>query len=390
MYPLQCVMIGSSPALSDLATAVAANGVEVEARFADLAALRATWSAPPPGPKLLAFVLGSDDELVWFRQACDSFPGWPALVGVGGDYDPQTLFRVNRAGAAQILPVPWHPDDLAAALDRLAAQFGLSPRPGKVVTVFGVAEGAGAAVLAVNLAWESAEERRVPTALAEPLSRVGQLAQLLDVNPPQTTEDLYATGSPTPAAVRQVLFPVTERLSLLTGPVCKFPAPTLDPARVVGAVEILRRSAGVIVLDLPTQFDDTCLELLSRSDEVVLVGSQRVPSLQALKQVHDALAARPRASVLHLVVNRYDPDREGLDEAHLRKVLEVEQLWTIAADGAAYAAAVNAGRPFRVSCPGSPAHRDVERLAAHLFGPPTTAGGRSGPGFLERWFWRGR
>ena len=369
MYPLKAVLVGTESALLELGNAIASVGVELEARFANLAMIRRGWPDPPPGPKLLVTLLGSEDDLVRFRQIADAFPGWPALVGIVGDYDSETLFRVNRAGASQMVPIPWAPDDLHAALDRIASQYGLAARPGKVISVFGVADESVAAFLAANLAYEAAEVWRMNTILAEPASSIGRLAQLLDLSPPQTCEDLYALGPPSRAAVQTAMAKVNDRLHVLVGPKYKFPAKPPDAPRVLTAVDVLKRTAGALVLALPSTFDDTCFELLARADDAILVATHQIPSLHALAQVRDALTSRPHVASVHMVVNRFDPDRPGLQAAHVREVLKTSELFTIAEDSQAYAAALDAGAPLRKVDSDCRALRDIDRLGEKLFGP---------------------
>lgn len=387
MFPLKAVLVGTDAGVADLGTALAAAGVEIETRFPDAAAIRKTWPDPPPGPRLVVSLLGSEDDLAEFRRACDALPGWPALVGLTGDYDARAVVRVNRAGAAQILPVPWAEDDLHAALERVAAQTGFAARPGKLVVVGGVAEGCGAVTVAVNLAAEAAATWHLPAILGEPAHAVGRLADRLDVTPEQTTEQLFALGTPTRTSLRPALAAlpaVSDRLRLLAGPRFKLPATPPDPARVTATVELLRRSADVTVIDLPYTLDALYFDLLAAADHAVLVAAQQVPDLHALQRVRECLDTRPRGGEVHTVVTHFDPGLDGFDAVRLKHVLRTDDLWTIAADPEC-SAALNAGKPLLQIAPRSRARRDILALAAKLFGPAPDAPPPTGKSGFFRW-----
>jgi Flp pilus assembly CpaE family ATPase len=383
MFPLKAVLVGSDAGVADLGNALTGSGVEIETRFPDAASLRRSWAEPPAGPRMFVSVLGSEDDLLQFRQLCEFLPGWPALVGLSGDYDARAVVRVNRAGAAQIVPVPWTEDDLHQALDRVAAQSGYAARPGKLIVVGGVAEGCGAVTLAVNLAAEAAATWHKPTILAEPAHAVGRLADRLDVAPEQTTEQLFAQGSPTRNALRTALAPVGERLRLLAGPRFKLPAKSPDPARVTTVVDLLRRSADVTVLDLPYTYDELYFDLLASADHAVLVAAQQVPDLHALLRVREALLGRPHVCQDHAVVTRYDSARDGFELPRLKQILQTDEVCTVA-DDANCTVALNAGKPLHETAPRSQSRLDVLALATRLFGPPPEATGQQGSGFF-RW-----
>ena len=269
-----------------------------------------------------------------------------------------------------MLPLPWIPEDLHASLDRLAAQYGLYPRPGKCIAVYGVVDGGGAAHIAANLAYEIAETWHQSTILAEPASSIGVLAELFDLSPAQTTEDLYHTGIPTRDKVRQTAARVTDRLLLLAGPRYKFPADPPAPEHVHAAIEALRRSADVVVIALPSNFDPIIAEILQQADDSVLVATQQIPSLHALREVQEALINRPHGAAIHLVVNCYSADREEFTAERLKALLKVEELWTIAEDPNVYQKAVNDGRPFREVDSDARCVADLVKLGTRILGHP--------------------
>src|SRR4029453_15293226 len=69
-----------------------------------------------------------------------------------------------------------------------------------------------------------------------------------------------------------------------------------------------------------------------------------------------------------LVINRYDPNKEGFNISHLQRLMRTPQLFTIANDYNSVSASLNEGRPLRRQAPASRVVSDVHRLASMLVG----------------------
>ncbi len=384
MFPLKAILVGSEMSVSDLGSALVSAGVEVEGRYPNAAELIRAVTESAETPRLLVTVLGSEDDLAQFRQIGEHFPGWPSLVALTGEYDAQAVVRVNRAGAAQIVPVPWLDEDLHAALERVASHAGLSARPGKLIVVAGVAEGCGAITVAVNIAAEAADTWQRPTILAEPSHPVGRLADRLDVRPELTTEQLLGEGPPNRAKLRSTLISVTDHLRLLAGPRFKLPAIPPDPARVLAVVEMLRRSAEVTVIDLPYTFDPLYFDLLASADHAIFVAAQQVPDLHALQRILEAYLSRTRVGTESIVISRYDSSREGLELARIKNLLNFPEVWTIA-DDPECSVALNVGQPLRLSAPHAKSRSDLLVLVNRLLGPPPESSKPTMGSGLFRW-----
>jgi len=301
----------------------------------------------------------------------DAYPGNPVIGLVEGGAEEGMLYRMNRAGATQLVPVPWPPGDLTAAFDRVARQFGRVPPLARVITVCGVVGGAGATTLVLNLGFELAVRWGMVCILAESATVFGQLGAYLNISAPRSTNDLYhGTATPNPEMVQNALTQIADRVKLLAAPPPTFPVRPSSAERVDAVIEASRQFADVVLLDIPYTFDETCMRILSRSDDILLVSDLSIPGLQTLRVVKDAIAKLRGAGPIRVVVDKF-VKREGLDPAKLCSALGVDHVWTVADDQRAFIAVGDAGVPLHADAQASPSLFDFDTLATSLFGPPT-------------------
>src|SRR5262245_58808998 len=150
-------------------------------------------------------------------------PGQPVIALLPAGADVAALLAAQRAGAAQVVPLPLRGDDFAQALDRVLAQFAPPPRAAAVIAVCGVSGGCGSTTVALNLACElglgAAGAARGGCLLVELTRQMGTLASYLDVQPAVTTPELLADASRlSTQGIRQALTNVAPGLDVLVGP----------------------------------------------------------------------------------------------------------------------------------------------------------------------------
>jgi Flp pilus assembly CpaE family ATPase len=93
----------------------------------------------------------------------------------------------------------------------------------------------------------------------------------------------------------------------------------------------------------------------------VLIGEQKLPSIRALRMVHERLGRA--IGTEYLVINRFDPKNSGFAVDRLRTPLGVSKLYTVARDEVAMNAAIDGGFLLRRVAPRSPALADIATLA---------------------------
>jgi pilus assembly protein CpaE len=360
---------GLQPALKQ---ALRLRAADVSAVCADLPAAQAEALAHPADGHLFIVKLGPDADLTRLAALTSQLPGQPVLALLPAGTDLARVVAVQRAGAAQIVPLPLQTDDFLRAVDCIVGQFAAPVREGRVIAVCGVSGGAGATTLALNLACELVSPGpggHAGCLLVELARQMGTLAAYLNIEPAVSTHELLVDASRLTAnGIRQALTSVVPGLDVLVGPYLDISPAMFSPRHVYQLVELCRRLAATVVLDVPCAFDDLQFETLSLADQVVLVGVQSVSSIRTLKMVRDTLEREEGIRGQRLVINRYEPALSGFSAQRLADLLHVKQVLTVANDYASVMAAVNDGKPLRLVAPHSRALADIRALASTLRG----------------------
>jgi Flp pilus assembly CpaE family ATPase len=295
----------------------------------------------PAGNEPVAIVgcFDSAEDVQAIRQFRRLQPAWPVIAIV-----PQSqLVGAMRAGATQVVAAPVQEADFHEALLAVAEQFALSRRPSQIVTVTGATSGCGATLIAAILAAELAQLDNRHVILAEPTVPRGQLAARLAVKPDCTVVDLLRPADAArtdsykldPTTIRRALVPVGERLELLASEYrSSMPTSLLPPAGVLELVSALRTMADVVVLEVPCTYDDLFFTLLSRAEQVVLVGEQRIPAIRTMQMITEILSQAEGERQVHVLLNRYDPTLLGFTVEKLHELVPADTIQPLPNDPA--------------------------------------------------------
>ena len=203
---------------------------------------------------------------------------------------------------------------------------------------------------------------------------MGTLAAYLNIEPAVTTHELLGDASRlTTHGVRQALTSIGPGLDVLVGPYLDISPAHFSPRHVYQLVELCRRLATTVVLDVPCAFDDLQFETLALADQVVLVGVQSISSIRTLKMVRDTLEREEGIRGQRLVINRYEPGLTSFTSQRLAELLQAPAVRTVANDYPSMIAAVNHGKPLRLAAPHSRVLADIRALADSLQEPPGAA-----------------
>ena len=349
-----------------------ARGSDCAHSFADLASATADAEAHPAESHLFIVHVPPDLDLTRLAALTARFPGQPVLTLLPGGSDIPRVLAAQRAGAAQVVTLPLREADFLQALDCLIVQFAPPPQDAHVLAVCGVSGGAGATTLALNLACEIAQTpgARRSVLLVELARGMGTLATYLDIAPELTTHDLVRDAVHLSAAgVRRAVAHVSPGLGVLVGPYEEITPGAISSRNVFQLIELCRKLASVVILDVPCTLDDLQFETLTLADRVALVGVQSVSSVRTLEKVRDTLEREQGIHDQVLVLNRYEPAVPGFSAERIAQLLGVPTVSTVAND-LSVMAAQNHAKPLLAAAPHSPVIGDVRRLAARLSNAP--------------------
>ena len=366
-HRIVCVGLAAE-VFASLTPLLRARGGEPAASCPDLASAREDAGAYPAESHLFIVHVAPDLDLARLAALPVSFPGQPVLALLPGGTDIPRVLAAQRAGASQVVTLPLREADFLQALDCLIVQFAPPPQAAHVVAVCGVSGGAGATTLALNLASEIAQASgaRRNVLLVELARGMGTLATYLDIAPELTTHDLVRdAGHLSTAGVRRAVAHVSPGLDVLVGPYEEITPGATSSRNVFQLIELCRKLASVVVLDVPCTLDDLQFETLTLADRVALVGVQSVSSIRTLEKVRDTLEREQGIHDQVLVLNRYEPAVPGFSAERIAQLLGVPAVSTVAND-LSVMAAQNHAKPLLAAAPHSPVIADVRRLAARL------------------------
>jgi pilus assembly protein CpaE len=369
------VLVGVDRSLQpSLQSALRGRSTDPFAVCADLDAARSEVLSHPGDSHLFIVQVSTNGDLSRLSMLTSAAPGQPVVALLPPGADLAQVVAAQRAGAAQVVPLPLQADDFQRALDCVAVQFAAPARDAPLIAVCGVTGGCGATTIALNLALELAGGAGVPgrsgCLLVELARQTGSLATYLDVEPPLSTHELLTDASRLTAhGVRQALTAVAPGLDVLVGPYRDINPGAVPARHVYQLLQLCRRLGALVLLDVPAAYDELLFETLALADHVLLVGVQSVSSVRTLKMVRDTLEREEGIQDMRLVINRYEPGIQGFSAERLAELLQAPRVYTVANDYPAVMAAVNHGKPLRDVAPNSPVLADIRALARTLAAP---------------------
>ena len=276
--------------------------------------------------------------------------------------------RLMREGAADVIPAPANEAALAVSLDKILGPVS-QERPrragGQVVAVLKAGGGVGATSLCVQTA-AIAARGGASVCLADLDLQFGAASLYLDMPDAATVSDCMAAGS----NLKDIDFAALlghhrSGINLLAAPRQVTPLEALAPPQTEALLNGLKRSFGLVMLDLPSVWTAWTNRALHSADRIVLVSHLSVPHMHMLdRQIATLHAQGLDDRKLTLVCNALSSDQTALlsiksAERALGRSFDV----VIPEDGRTMNAAINQGVELSTIRRGSKIEKAVEDLA---------------------------
>lgn len=301
--------------------AFAELGVKLEVRVNGIGHVPVTLSNSR-APDMLLFDIEPENPTALeqlSRVVKDAQPS-TTVVATAAGATVDSVRRVMRVGVVDFIPQPLTRNDIMGALQASAARrlahIGEAGRKGCVISFVHACGGVGATTLAVETALELVRRQKKkaedssPVCLADLDLQFGNVSIALDVQGKfGLMQALEAKIRMDGAFLRGAVSRHASGLDVLTAPGRIVALDTLTREFVGELIDIAREEYESLVIDLPHACADWTLEVLARSDAIVLVCELNVSAIYRVRHILELLNEEGLADVPTMVVaNRFNKD----------------------------------------------------------------------------------
>ncbi len=317
-------------------------------------------------------------------QALAAIPLGPATILIVPPIEMVFVQQAMFAGARGFLLKPFTHDQLLESLRQtfdilmqqrraLAAATGPATPPpppeetAEIISLFSPKGGVGRTALATNLAIALQQDTRKPITLVDGDLRFGDVDIAVNLIARKSAADLLAYADELDASlIESTLTEHPSGVRVLLAPPYFDPALEEQENHLANIIKTLATAQnGYIIVDAPSDLNESTLTMLDISRRIVLVTSASVSMLRATKRFLE-LARKmdyPEHKIV-LVVSGYRKDDIPIDsiEHHLGWPVAV----VVPSDPAAMALALNQGQPIISRDRNHPISKAVFKLARYL------------------------
>lgn len=249
--------------------------------------------------------------------------------------DQDILIRSMRTGAREYLRYPIELGDLEAAIARATTRMRTvterNKAYGKLLVVLGAKGGVGATTVASNLAVGIGKETGKKVLLLDLDLPLGDAALDLGIHPQYSTIDaLVNTARLDAAFLRSLLARHSSGIAVLAAPGSHAAVVTPESA-VQRLMAVCRQEFDYVVVDVGSASGIVESLLFQIATKIYIVTQVGLPELRnANRLITGGLAEY--ASKIEIVLNRYQPNALGIDDAAIQKALTRSPEWRIPND----------------------------------------------------------
>lgn len=308
------------------------------------------FSGYPPAldeaPKMLeenydAVLVDLDSDPAFALELVESIgaSGRATVMVYSSSTDPDLLVRCMQAGAREFLTYPFSPNVVTEALARAAARQPQAPvsarqaarQTGRLLAVMGAKGGAGATMLACNLAVALAQHKDQKTLLIDFDLPLGGVALNLGVTAQFSTVDALEAADRLDARfLSQLLVRHSSGVSLLVAP-GRFVRYQIESSAIERLIRAARQEFDNVVLDLGSKVDLLGTVVYREATAFYLVTQASIPELRNSNRLIGEFFAGPLPR-LEIVINRFEPRALGVSEDEINKALTKPAQWKIPND----------------------------------------------------------
>lgn len=362
-----------------------------------------------PNIVLLDSAIFGIDSITVIEQVSTASPESAVIVLIDGA-DMELMRRLMRAGARDCLMRPLSSEELTStirsvhqtnvkqreALVATTPDYEANRAQGAILAIYSPQGGAGKSMLSANLAVAMAkaagENGKSPrVALVDLNLQFGDIDLMLNLSPQNTIAGLAQKGHGgiDSELLEQYLTVHQESgLKILVAPSTPQYAESITVYTVEQVMETLRESYDYIIVDTPSQLQDTTLAVLDAAKTILLLTSLDLLALHKTRTALEMLRQLYEPEKIQVILNRANSD-VGISLEDVENVLGVQMRARVPSDGKIVVTSINEGKPFVLYNPTTTIAKRLNNLALELLGRDPIAAEESNNGqggFLRKLF----
>ena len=242
---------------------------------------------------------------------------------------------------------------------------------GKVIAFVGAKGGVGSSTIAHNMAYAFSNNLDTETILTDLDLSFGTAALNFNHDGGGSFYDALSAPDRVDATLLdRLMSKLGNKLSLLNGPGTLDREMSFDAHAVETVLDIVRKAAPMIVVDVPNAWAPWVKHTLMAADEVVITASPELPALRNAKNLMDLLkVGRPNDRLPRLVLNQVGvPKRPEIPAADFSKALGIDLSAVIPHDPQIFGQAQGNGQMVFEVAPKSKSAELLNHLSENLAG----------------------
>jgi len=281
-----------------------------------------------------------------------------------------------QSGAKDVLTLPIEGEQLYNMIKRVVGQeqrrqqlitVQKKERPQfKTITVFSTKGGVGKSTVALNLALAIRKNTKKRVALVDLDLMSGNIALMSGVTWKRSIKDLVdEMNNLDEETLDNYLVKHPSGVRILSAPIQAEYANFIQAEHVEKVLAQLSKSFNYVIIDAPAHFHDTVIPALERAEDILLLTTLDLASIQNLKQCMELLIGLSMHSKARLIINRMGY-AGGLKVSDLEEELGMHVHSIIPDAEKAAINAVNTGEPIVLSAKNSIVAKEFDSLASRL------------------------
>lgn len=312
------------------------------------------------------------------------------VLAMGSANDVHTYRSLITEGISDYLVAPFNAVQVFEAIEAVVIDPDAPPR-GRIIAFVGSKGGTGSSTLAHNVAWSLAQLYEDDVIILDLDIAFGTASMTFNTETQQGIHDaLEQPDRLDEVLLNRYMTEPIEHIKLLAAPASLEVNSHISVESLESLLEMVRRTAPFIVLDIPHSWADWAQHALMQSDEIVLTSTLDLISLRDTKNLIELLEPkRANDAPLRLVINhRGAYPKTELSDKDFESALGGSASLIIAHDPALFGEAANNGQVIGAMKPNDKVVASFHELAKLVSGMdqsrPTNQGdAEAKPGLLS-------